>query len=122
MPTPPRFFLPFLRPDLAEASYAHIADKCHAVAPGPAGRVYSISFVHQEVVWIATVGRRLKGQMRGHRGTARLIEDPAMVLAIFPGTPYSIVTDALNTTGSNFDNIFFGTPVEVAYFSPPFPT
>jgi hypothetical protein len=42
-----------------------------------------------------------------------------MVLAIFPGTPYCIVTDALHTTDSNFDNIFFGTPVEVEYFSLP---
>jgi hypothetical protein len=119
MPTPPLFFLPFLPPELAEASYAYMADKCHKIAPGPGGRVYSISFVHQRVVWVATVGKRLKGHMPGHRATARLIEDPAMVLAIFPGTPYSIVTDALHTTGSNFENIFFGTPMEVEYFSLP---
>jgi hypothetical protein len=50
---------------------------------------------------------------------ARFIEDPAMVLAIFPGTPYTIVTDALHTAGSNFENIFFGTPLEVEYFSLP---
>jgi hypothetical protein len=119
MPTPPLFFLPFLPPELAEASYAHMADKCHRIDPGLGDRVYSISFVHQRVVWVATVGKRLKGHMPGHRATAKLIEDPAMVLAIFPGTLYSIVTDALHTTGSNFENIFFGTPVEVVYFSLP---
>ncbi|HEY6764379.1 MAG TPA: hypothetical protein VI386_06375 [Candidatus Sulfotelmatobacter sp.] len=119
MPTPPLFFLPFLPRELAEASYAYMAEKCDKIAPGPGGRVYSISFVHQRVVWVATVGKRLKGHRPGHRATASLIEDPAMVLAIFPGTPYCIVTDALNTTDSNFENIFFGTPVEVEYFSLP---
>ena len=119
MPTPPLFFLPFLPSELAEASYAHMAEKCDKIAPGPRGRVYSISFVHERVVWVATVGKHLKGHRPSHRGTARLIEDPAMVLAIFPGTPYTIVTDALHTIGSNFQNIFFGTPVEVEYFSLP---
>jgi hypothetical protein len=119
MPTPPLFFLPFLPPELAEAAYAHMAEKCDKIAPGPRGRVYSISFVHERVVWVATVGKHLKGHRPGHRATARLIEDPAMVLAIFPGTSYIIVTDALHTTGSNFQNIFFGTPVEVEYFSLP---
>ena len=119
MPTPPLFFLPFLPAELAEASYAYMADKCHKIAPGPGGRVYSISFVHQRVVWVATVGKRLKTHMSVHKATARLIEDPAMVLAIFPGTPYCIVTDALHATDSNFENIFFGTPVEVEYFSLP---
>ena len=113
MPTPPLFFLPFLPPELAEASYAHMAEKCEKITPGPRGRVYSISFVHERVVWVATVGKHLKGHRPRHRATARLIEDPAMVLAIFPGTPYTIVTDALHATGSNFQNIFFGTPVEV---------
>ncbi len=113
------FFLPFLPPELAEASYAHMAEKCDKIAPGPRGRVYSISFVHERVVWVATVGKHLKGHRPRHRATARLIEDPAMVLAIFPGTPYTIVTDALHATGSNFQNIFFGTPVEVEYFSLP---
>ncbi len=118
MPTPPLFFLPFLPPELAEASYAHMAEKCDKIAPGPGGRVYSISFMHQTALWVATVGKRLKCHRPGH-GATTLIEDPAMVLAIFPGTPYTIVTDALHTTGSNFQNIFFGTPVEVEYFSLP---
>jgi hypothetical protein len=119
MPTPPLFFLPFLPPELAEASYTHMAEKCDKIAPGPQGRVYSISFLHERVVWVATVGKHLEGHRPRHRATAKLIEDPAMVLAIFPGTPYTIVTDALHTTGSNFQNIFFGTPLEVEYFSVP---
>ena len=119
MPIPPLFFLPYLPEELAEASYAHMAEKCDKTAPGPQGRVYSISFVHETVVWIATVGKHLKGHRPRHRGTGRLIEDPAMVLAIFPGTPYTIVTDALHTTSSHFPNIFPATPVEVEYFSLP---
>ena len=119
MPKPPLFFLPFLPSELAEASYAHMAEKCEKIAPGPEGRVYSISFVPEGVVWVATVGKRLKGHRTGHRATVKLIEDPAMVLAIFPGTPYSIVTDALHNIGSNFENIFFGTPMAVEYFSLP---
>src|ERR1700760_4973064 len=59
MPTPPFFFLPFLPPELAEASYARMAEKCDKIAPGPGRRVYSISFVHQSVIWVATVGKRL---------------------------------------------------------------
>jgi hypothetical protein len=119
MPTPPLFFLPFLPQELAEASYAHMAEKCDKIAPGPAGRVYSISFVHQGALWVATVGKRLKGHRPRHKGKARLIEDTAMVLAIFPGNPYTIVTDALHSNDSNFKNIFFGTPKEVEYFSLP---
>jgi hypothetical protein len=119
MPNPPLFFLPFLPPELVEASYAHMAEKCATIPPGPGGRVYSISFVHQGVVWVATVGKRLKGQTPGNGPLATLIEDPAMVLAIFPGNPYWIVTDALHSTDSNFPNIFFGTPLEVEYFSLP---
>src|ERR1700733_15205910 len=91
MPTPPLFFLPFLPPELAEASYTHMAEKCDKIAPGPQGRVYSISFLHERVVWVATVGKHLEGHRPRHRATAKLIEDPAMVLAIFPGTPYTIV-------------------------------
>ena len=119
MPTPPLFFLPFLPLELAEASYAHLAEKCDQIAPGPGGRVYSISFVHERVVWVATVGKRLKGHTLGPCPEPRLIEDSAMILAIFPGTTYSIVTDALHTTDSRFQNIFFETPVEVEYFSLP---
>jgi hypothetical protein len=119
MPTPPLFFLPFLPPGLAEAYYAHMAEKCDRIAPGPRGRVYSISFVNERVVWVATVGKHLKGHRSGHRTKESLIEDPALVLALFPGSPYTIVTDALHTAGSNFPNIFLGTPVEVEYFSLP---
>jgi hypothetical protein len=96
-----------------------MAQRCDKIAPGPESRVYSISFVHDRVVWVATVGKRLKSYRLGLRVTPRWIEDPAMVLAIFPGTPYCIVTDALRTTGSNFKNIFFGTPTEVEFFSLP---
>jgi hypothetical protein len=113
------FFLPFLPPELAEASYAHIAERCDKIAPRPGDRVYSISFAHGRVVWVATVGKLLKGYRTGHRATPSFIEDPAMVLAIFPGTPYCVVTDALHTMGSHFENIFFGTPLEVEYFSLP---
>ena len=52
VPTPPLFFLPFLPPELAEASYAHMAEKCDKIAPGPGGRVYSISFMHQTALWV----------------------------------------------------------------------
>jgi hypothetical protein len=60
-------------------------------------RVFSISFEHGGIVWIATVGRNLRGRkpvLIKHKETGRWrdIRDTALVLAIFPGEPYCVVT------------------------------
>ena len=100
MPTPPLFFLLFLPLELAEVLCPY-GGEVRQNRPGPRGRVIH-KFLCTRACWVATVGKHLEGHRPRHRATARS-RRPAMVLAIFPaGTPYTIVTDALHTTGSNF--------------------
>jgi hypothetical protein len=122
MPKTPVFFLPFLSPDLQEASYAHLAERCDRSVPALDSRVYSVTFERDGVVWIAMVGECLKGHRPGlmkHRKTGRQMEDPAMVLAIFPDVPYCIVTDAGASRGSHFENPLYVTPIGTKLFSLP---
>jgi hypothetical protein len=62
---------------------------------------------------IASVGRRKAGMK---------VRDPAVVLAIFPGVPWLVVTDArpVGTKLSAWVNPFMaGRPERFEYFSPP---
>ena len=106
----PRFFLPYLSQEAEEASFAHIARQCERTVPAPGARVYSISFERGGITWIATVGEQLRGRKpirvkRKETGQWRDIRDTALVLAIFPGEPYIVVT----RPGSN--SHFRGTKV-----------
>jgi hypothetical protein len=53
-----------------------------------------------------------------HRWTENETEDPAMVLAIFPGSPYCIITDAGADRASRFESPFLATPISVVLFQP----
>jgi hypothetical protein len=91
----PGFFLPYLSPHFKEGSYAHIAEQCERAVPALGDRVYSVSFVRGGTFWIATVGKHLRGRKpmrRKQAGQWRDIFDSALVLAIFPGDPYIVVT------------------------------
>jgi hypothetical protein len=92
-------------------------------------RVYSITFDHNGEEWTATVGKILKGlsrktiRVKGEYQTRERVEhlsDPALVLAIFPGVPYVVITNhklASLSVGSEWENPFFARPRVVARFS-----
>lgn len=119
MPQLPAFFLPFLQSDFQESAYAHLARKCNRPVPAAGARIFSVSFELNGFIWIARVGECLKGNRPGqmrHGTRGRRSEDPAMVVAIFPGAPYCVVTDGAPGRGSHFDDIFSVTPLAVELF------
>ena len=124
----PAFFLPpIAHYDASEqdAAYVEIAEKCGRSVP--AQRVYSITFRHDSDLWSATVGERLTGSKTQQTGQAdnsteqtTPLDDAATVVAIFPGTPYLVVTDSGIISGgrTSWENPFYaGTPTSVTYFS-----
>jgi hypothetical protein len=96
-----KMFIPGVADDDVEERYAEFARLCGALVPADGNRIESIVFTHNAERWTATVGQTLLGektQTRRRKGGAVEItsplSDPAKVLAIFPGDPYLILTDA----------------------------
>lgn len=124
----PPFFVPAATTDNQESVYAEFARWCGRPVPSPERRIYSITFVHDGEEWTATVGEALRGKrFRTTRSRGMKIEreqpvsDPAIVLAIFPGIPYIVVTNHRiggRNVGSRWENPFFaGEPDSVTFFS-----
>lgn len=122
------FFVPAATPDNQESVYEEFARWCNRTVPDQGRRIYSITFVHDGEEWTATVGESLRGRRfctTRSRGVKiereQPISDPAIVLAIFAGTPYIVVTNHLlggRNVGSAWENPFFaGQPKSVTYFS-----
>ncbi len=120
------FFLPRASDDeQAERLYEALAEFA-GCEPAPAGqRVRSIVFAQDGAEWVAEVGE----EMRGQRTTQQLrrgeliertetLTSTTRVLAIYPGTPFVIVTDAQPITGtaSQWPNPVPVTPDEVELF------
>lgn len=129
MPEAPQFFVPAATPDNQESVYASFAKWCGRAVPSLERRVYSITFVHNGDEWTATVGESLSGRrFRTVRSRGVKLEreqpvsDSAIVLAIFPGVPYMVVTNHRiggRDVGSAWENPFFaGEPTSVSFFSP----
>lgn len=98
--------------DEATVLYEGFAQRVGAQVPGPGERVASIDFVSRGETWRATVGERL--QRLDPPG-----DDPSLVLAIFPGPAWQIVTDggALDGPPSAFKPfIVAGLPTSVDLF------
>ena len=116
----PAFFLPHCPSEFEEESYAHIAKRCDRKVPPIDRRIYSISFEHGGIVWTATVGEHLRGRksvnVRNKETVQWQIDDPALILAIFPTVPYCVVT--YSSAKSHFGQIFYATPRGVELFSP----
>ena len=122
----PPFFLPRATDDQqAERLYEALAEFAGCEPAPPGRRVASISFTQDGVRWVAEVGSEVRGQRTTsflRRG--ELVErtetatDPARVLAIDPGTPAHVVTDAQPITGtaSGWANPFAAQPDEVVLF------
>ncbi len=125
----PQFFVPEVTPDNQESVYVEFASWCGRAVPSLERRTYSIIFVHDGEEWTATVGESLRGK-RFHttrsRGMKiereRPVSDLAVVLAIFPGIPYMVVTNHRigGNVGSAWENPFLaGEPKSITYFSNP---
>ena len=109
----------------AERLYDALAEFAGA-EPAPAGgRVHAIEFTSDGARWVAEVGEEL----RGRRTTQQLrrgelierteqLSASTRVLAIYPGTPYVVVTDAQPITGapSEWANPFTAAPDAVTLF------
>jgi hypothetical protein len=96
------------------------------VEPAPPGeRVRSITFSQDGAQWVAEVGQELRGE-RTTRQLRRgeLIErteelaSTSRVLAVYPGTPFTVVTDAapITSAASEWANPFTAEPDRVTLF------
>lgn len=127
MTNTPVFFVPAATPDNQESVYADFAKWCQTPVPKPNQRIYAITYNHDGDQWTATVGEPLRGVRRSvvrSRGQkverSQQLSDPAIVLAIFPGHPYFVVTNHRigGNVGSGWENPFMaGQPTSVRYFS-----
>ena len=121
------FFIPAATDETKESVYESFAKRCNIPVPKTNARIYSIVFRHDGETWTATVGETLKGvhhltkKLRGakiERSTP--VSDPALVLAIFPGNPFMVVTNqgTLGNVRSSWANPFLaGAPDSITYFS-----
>ncbi|MCZ2824643.1 MULTISPECIES: hypothetical protein [unclassified Modestobacter] len=123
------FFLPRASDDeQAERLYDALAEFAGCEPAPPGQRVRWIAFTQDGTEWVAAVGEEL----RGRRTTQQLrrgelierteeLSSPTRVLAVYPGTPFIVVTDAQPITGtpSEWANPFTAVPEQVAWFDAP---
>jgi hypothetical protein len=91
----PVFFVPSASPESQEEIYAQLASWAKQPVPVAGRRVYSIHYIYTGEQWTSTVGERCTGVRYLTVGRAEVLSDRFLVLAIFPGDPYIIVTDDL---------------------------
>ena len=126
MTSSPDFFVPGTDSEKAEAAYAAHAKLCGRSVDPEGKRIFSITFISNNEEWTATVGAPLTGTFR--RVTlvggktfelVQKLDDPAIVLSIFPGEPFRVVTSNLppERVRSSWDNPFTATPTSVTYFA-----
>ncbi|WP_249523050.1 hypothetical protein [Modestobacter marinus] len=123
------FFLPRASADeQAERLYEALAEFAGCEPAPPAQRVHSITFPQDGAEWVAEVGAPLSGrrttqQLRRGELIERTEElsSPTRVLAVYPGTPFVVVTDAQPITGapSEWANPFTAVPDQVTRFDAP---
>jgi hypothetical protein len=105
------FFLPVTAEDEYEQRFAELARFAGASVPAPGARLWAVQWESDGEVWEATVGELLVRVTPPPR-----VQDSAAVMAIFPGTPYLIVTSAqpLTSLRSGWHNpISAGVPPQV---------
>jgi hypothetical protein len=122
----PAFFIPVAPPERYEEFYVQMARACNVPVPEMAQRIYSISWVHDSTdLWRGTVAESLTGTRTVSKGRGRSktqytlpIDDPARVLAIFPGRCYVVYTDSGAGKRTIWANpLGAGIPTGVEYFS-----
>ena len=122
------FFLPRAADDeQAERLYEALASFAGCEPAPPGQRVRSIRFTEDGARWTAEVGEALRGERTTqHVRRGELVErtetltSATRVLAVYPGTPFVVVTDAQPITGapSEWANPFSAQPDEVLLFDP----
>jgi hypothetical protein len=120
------FFLPRASDDeQAERLYDALAEFAGCEPAPPGRRVQSIAFTHDGAQWVAEVGAELSGvrttqQLRRGELIERTehLTSSSRVLAVYPGAPFTVVTDAQPITGtpSEWANPFTAEPDEVTWF------
>jgi hypothetical protein len=120
------FFLPRASDaEQAERLYDALAEFAGCEPAPPGQRVQSIAFTHDGARWVAEVGEELSGQRTTQQlRRGELIErtealaSASRVLAVYPGTPFVVVTDAQPITGtpSEWANPFSAEPDQVTWF------
>jgi hypothetical protein len=122
------FFLPRASDDeQAERLYDALAEFAGCEPAPPGRRVHSIAFTHDGAQWVAEVGAELSGvrttqQLRRGELIERTehLSSSSRVLAVYPGTPFTVVTDAqpITSAPSEWANPFSAEPEEVHRFDP----
>ncbi len=123
------FFLPRASDDeQAERLYEALAEFAGCEPAPPGQRVRSIVFTQDGAQWVAEVGEELRGQrttQQLRRGElierSETLTSTTRVLAVYPGTPFVVVTDAQPITGtpSEWANPFPARPDRVTLFDSP---
>jgi hypothetical protein len=120
------FFLPRASDDQqAERLYEALAEFAGCEPAPPGRRVQAIVFPQDGARWVAEVGEELRGQrttQQLRRGEllerTETLTSSTRVLAVYPGTPFVVVTDAQPITGtpSEWANPFSADPDRVTWF------
>ena len=120
------FFLPRADDDeQAERLYDALAEFAGCEPAPPGQRVHSIAFTQDGAQWVAEVGEELCGQrttQQLRRGELiqriETLSSTSRVLAVYPGTPFVVVTDTQPITGtpSEWANPFTAQPDDVTWF------
>ena len=120
------FFLPRASDDeQAERLYDALAEFAGCEPAPPGRRVRSITFTQDGARWVAAVGEELSGrrttqQLRRGELIERTEEltSASRVLAVYPGEPYTVVTDAqpITRTPSQWANPFTARPDTITLF------
>ncbi len=123
------FFLPRASDDeQAERLYEALAEFAGCEPAPPGQRVQAIAFAQDGARWVAEVGEVLRGErttQQLRRGEllerTETLTSATRVLAVYPGSPFVVVTDAQPITGapSEWANPFSTRPDEVTLFDAP---
>ena len=123
------FFLPRAGDDeQAERLYEALAEFAGCEPAPLRERVQAISFTQDGARWTAAVGEEMSGERRTsqlRRGEllerTEQLSSPTRVLAVYPGRPFTVVTDAQPITGtpSEWANPFTAEPDQVTLFDAP---
>jgi len=123
------FFLPRASDaEQTERLYEALAEFAGCEPAPPGRRVQGIVFGTDDGWrWVAEVGEELRGERTTSRlRRGELVEltetatSPSRVLAVYPGSPFTVVTDAqpITSAPSEWANPFTAEPDEVTWFDP----
>jgi hypothetical protein len=110
------------QPGADEAAYRRLAEIAGAVPAEPGRRIRLVAYRVGRESWTAEVGRKLSGTRPEHRRrkgefttTTEKLSGSSTVLAIFAGTPFTIVTDG--DGDGDGDGATVDKPSRVVYFA-----